>query len=134
MRGGTTESTQRYIKYVFENTVGVRTAYTDDINSSILLANASMSNSYIGPVNSRGNQLFSTLADYQARVPGAANSTVMFNQNEPATFAEDPLVDPTLTGPASIVGKGMGVNPQIIRDLPAKLHVVPTLQSMGFKP
>lgn len=127
-------STQNFINYVFEDVVGVRTISTTDQNSARLLYDATMSNSYIGPTSTGGVPLFANLAAYQAKVPGVGNDVVMFDQTNPVTFAGDPLIDPTITGPAEILGLGMGVDPAIVLALPGLLANVPTLQSTGFAP
>lgn len=126
--------TQRYIDYIFENVAGVNTTFTNDPNSTTLLYDATIRNSYVGPLRNGSIPLFNTLAEYQAKVPGVANDVIMFDGNKPVTFAGDPLVDPTITGPAEILGKGMGVDPQVIFSLPAKLENVPSLQSVGLAP
>lgn len=133
-RAGLTTGTQRFISYQFEDVAGVRTLSTTDPQSPNLLLKATMRNSYIGPTRGDEGPLFATLADYQAKVPGAGNDLVMFDPTKPLTFAGDPLVNPTLTGPAEILGKGMGVDPEIILDLPRKLARVPSVQSLGFTP
>jgi hypothetical protein len=104
------------------------------LNSTFLLYDATITNSYAGPIKNGSLPLFSTLAEYQAKVPGVANDVVIFNGTKPVICAGDPLVDPTITGPAEILGKGMGVEPQIIFDLQAKLASGPTLQSFGLAP
>lgn len=124
--------TQRYIDYIFENVAGLRTVFTNDMNSTFLLSNATITNSYVGPIRNGSLPLFNTLAEYQAKVPGVANDVIMFNGTKPVTFAGDPLVDPTITGPTEILARGTGVDPRVIFNLSSRLTNVPTLQSTGL--
>jgi len=130
-----TESTQRWVQYVIEDTAGIRDrAGITDPDSTLIALAASASNSYFGPTTTGGVPLFASVAAYQAKVPGIGNDVVMYDNTKPVTFAGDPLVDPTITGPAEILGKGMGVDPAVILALPAKLANVPTLQTFGLAP
>lgn len=133
-QAGTTGSTMRYINYVFEDTVGIRALSTTDPNSTNLFLDATATNSYVGPTTTGGTPLFANLAAFQAKVPGIGNDVVMFDETKPVTFAGDPLVDPTITGPAEILGRGMGATPSLIQALPTLLSNVPTLQSVGVSP
>jgi hypothetical protein len=129
------EAHQRFVNYVIEDTAGIRDRVgVTDPNSTLIALDATATNSYFGPTTTGGVPLYSTLGDYQAKVPGIGNDVVMYNNTKVVTFAGDPLVDPTITGPAEILGLGMGVDPAIILALPAKLANVPTLQSMGLAP
>lgn len=123
-----------YLAAVVEDSVIGSMVFTTNKDDVRFLTKATIENSYFGPNTNGGVPLFANLAEYQARVPGVANDVVMFNNNLPPTFAGDMLVNPTLTGPAAILGKGMGVDPAIIAALPTKLANVPTLVSMGLVP
>jgi len=127
-------SNQKFITAVVQDSIIGRTITAADASTNRFLNASSLSNSYIGPTKSDGTPTFATLAEYQAIVPGVSNDVIMYDATKPVTFAGDPLVNPTITGPAEILGKGMGVDPAIILDLPAKLTNVPTLQSMGLQP
>lgn len=95
---------------------------------------ATISNSYVGPIKNGLLPLYASLADWQAYAPGVANDVVMYDGNKLPTFSGDPTANPTLTGPAEILGLGMGVDPAIITALPTTLASVPTLASMGLTP
>lgn len=129
-----TTNLQKYIAFIFEDSVVGSTVRNNNADSEIYINSATIKNCYIGPIKTNGLALLGTLAEYQEKVPGAEEDVILYEGTLPVTFAGDPLVDPTITGPPGILGKGMGVDPQIILDLPSKLTNVPTLQSMGFAP
>jgi hypothetical protein len=136
LRVGLQSTTHQWLDLVVEDSVVGRTVVTTNTDATTFVAAATLQNSYIGPTanNTTGPSTFANLAAYQVKVPGAANDVILYDGSKPVTFAGDPLIDPTITGPAEILGLGMGVDPAIILALPAKLANVPTLASMGLAP
>jgi hypothetical protein len=133
-KAAVSNETQQYVNYILDSVVGVRTFYSNNAESTSVIAAATISNSYIGPTKGIGVPFFDLIADYQARASGVGNDVVMYDDTKPVTFAGDPLVNPAITGPPEILGRDMGVDPRIILELPAKLANIPSLQSMGLAP